>query len=301
MLNEICYNIAIPILKGVFILNSFTQVSNALRYIDAHLDEQIRLETLSERFFFSSFYFHRLFSAVVGKSLAAYVRDRRILFACKQLCETDRPITEISSSCGFRSVQAFSRTFKKSTGFSPGEYRKGNYKPVIESADELIMKFTNRLHGGVFLNPNIISRGKLIIAGMSGDGSKTGEVWQRFMKLYDEKPPASLSGDSYEIRLYDKDVCTVYVGVAVKSRDDADPAYTFFELPASEYASFDVYVSQGYDSENNAMDEWLESNEKGYSQRLLNGKSYCVEFYDERFNEDEAGSVIEIWVPVEKK
>lgn len=296
-----CYNIVTPIRKGVVILNSFTQISKALRYIDEHLCEQLRIETLSERFFFSPFYFHRLFSAVVGRSFAAYVRDRRILFACKQLCETDKPVREISSSCGFGSVQAFSRTFRRVTGFSPSEYRQGQHSPVIETAEELIMKFTNRLQGGVFVVPNIISRGRLIIAGISGDGSKTGEVWQEFMKLYEENPPSCLSGDSYEIRVYDVCNCSVHVGVAVKSREDAAPGYTFFELPASKYASFDVYVSQGYDSENEAMDRWLETNEKGYSQRQLEGKNYCVEFYDERFNDDEAGSVVEIWVPVEKK
>ena len=76
-------------------MNSFTQISQALKYIDTHLDEQLYLEKLSEQFFFSPFYFHRLFSAIVGKSLAAYIRDRRILFACKYLCETQKPVSQI--------------------------------------------------------------------------------------------------------------------------------------------------------------------------------------------------------------
>ena len=281
-------------------MNSFTQISQALKYIDTHLDEQIYLEKLSEQFFFSPFYFHRLFSAIVGKSLAAYIRDRRILFACKYLCETQKPVSQIASFCGFKSPQAFSRTFKKVIGFSPIEYRNAGYQPIIESADELIMKFTNRLQGGVFLNPNIIQHGKLIIAGTYGDGNNTGEVWQNFMQMIDEKPLNSLSGDSYEIRVYDGDICTVYVGVAIPNRDDVDSAYTVFELPASKYASFDVYPVQGYESENSAINEWLQTNEKGYSQRLINEKSYCVEYYDERFNGNETDSIVEIWIPIEK-
>jgi hypothetical protein len=47
----------------------------------------------------------------------------------------------------------------------------------------MIVKFTNRLRGGVFVNPKIIKMGKLIIAGVSGDGNKTGEVWEQFMEL----------------------------------------------------------------------------------------------------------------------
>ena len=79
-----------------------------------------------------------------------------------------------------------------------------------------------------------------------------------------------------------------------------DSAYTLLELPPCRYASFEVYVSNGYESENNAMDEWLASNEEGYSEKLLNGKNYCVEYYDERFSGEESGSIVEIWIPIEK-
>ena len=71
-------------------------------------------------------------------------------------------------------------------------------------------------------------------------------------------------------------------------------------LPPSEYASFDVYVVNGYDSENNAMDEWLKTNQMGYTEKLLDGINYCVEYYDERFNGNETGSIVEIWYPITK-
>jgi predicted transcriptional regulator YdeE len=61
-----------------------------------------------------------------------------------------------------------------------------------------------------------------------------------------------------------------------------------------------VYPARGYESENSAMDEWLSKNDKGYTQRLLNGKHYAVEFYDERFKGDSADSIVEIWVPIKK-
>ena len=48
------------------------------------------------------------------------------------------------------------------------------------------------------------------------------------------------------------------------------------------------------------MDEWLASNEEGYSEKLLNGKNYCVEYYDERFSGEESGAIVEIWIPIEK-
>ena len=71
--------------------------------------------------------------------------------------------------------------------------------------------------------------------------------------------------NSYEARIYDGDQCTCHVGVSV-SDDDVDSAFTLMRLPASVYAAFEVYVASGYDSENDAMDEWLEANKEKYSQ-----------------------------------
>ena len=151
------------------------------------------------------------------------------------------------------------------------------------------------------MNPRIIRHDKLTIAGCSGDGNQTGAVWEAFMKLSQEKPLTNkCSENGYEVRKYENGACTVHVGVAVPE-DAANPAYEICRLPASKYAAFDVYVANGYDSENSAMDEWLATNDQGYAQRLLGDANYCVEFYDERFHGNEEGSIVEIWVPIEKK
>ena len=282
-------------------MNHFEQIRKALTYIDEHLAESVTLDMLAERCHFSPFYFHRLFTAIVGKPLAAYVRERRILHACRQLVETEKSILEIALDNGFQSAQAFSRAFKESRGMSPREYRSKGLCPDAASVEELIVRFTNRLRGGVLVNPAIIKRGRLRIVGVSGDGNRTGEVWGRFASLSDEKPLMNAASESgYEVRLYRGDACTVHVGQCV-SDGDIDPAYEVLELPATKYASFDVYVARGYESENNAMDEWLATNADGYTERQLDLETrYCVEFYDERFQGDEANSIVEIWVPIKK-
>ncbi len=282
-------------------MNNLNQIGAALRYIDEHLDDPLDLEMLSRKFLCSPFYFHRLFSVIVGKSLAAYIRDRRILYTCRLLCNTERNILDIALDCGFNSAQSFSRTFKEIQGVTPREYREYGYQPVIVSVDELIMKFTNRLRGGINLNPKIIKRDSILIAGTQGDGNNTWEVWNAFEQLMNEKPLSNtLSKNGYEIRLYRNNICTVHVGYPVQNKEVAS-AYSVFELPASKYASFDIYVSNGYESENNAMNEWLETNNEGYSERLFHhNTNYCVEYYDERFNGNETNSIVEIWIPIEE-
>jgi predicted transcriptional regulator YdeE len=203
--------------------------------------------------------------------------------------------------CGYHSAQSFSRAFKTIVGVYPSEYRKQGYVPVVVPVEEMIMKFTNRLRGGILLNPRMIKQEALYIAGVSGDGNKTWDVWNAFEKLSGEKPLQNkLSGNGYEIRLSTGGSGTVHVGNAV-SDDNVDPDYAVYKLPRSIYAVFDVYVENGYESENSAMEEWLKTNKEGYTERLLGDTQYCVEYYDERFNGSEAGSIVEIWIPVEKK
>jgi AraC-like DNA-binding protein/predicted transcriptional regulator YdeE len=279
----------------------FSIIKEALEYIDSHLDESLNYEMIAEHFNFSAFYFHRMFSMIVGKTITCYIRDRRLTQACVQLATTDESITNIGFNCGYNSTQSFSRAFKSSYGLSPSEYRRQGFTPIVVAVDEMIMKFTNRLRGGIYVNPKIIKIGNLIIAGICGDGNKTGDVWNNFEKANKEKPLTNkISNNAYEIRLYDGDNCTVHVGFAV-TNDKIEPPFTAFKLPASKYASFDVYVENGYDSENTAMDEWIKNNEEGYSERLLSDRHYCVEYYDERFNGSETGSIVEIWVPIENK
>lgn len=281
-------------------MSRFSRIKEALEYIDLHLNEDITYETVAETFHFSPFYFHRMFQLIVGKSITAHIRQRRLMKACTQLAETRHTLLSIGVDCGYHSAQAFSRAFKQAFGITLSEYRNQGTTPRVETVDEMIIKFTNRIKGGIDVNPTIIKRNTLLIAGASGDGDKTGEVWNAFEALCQEKPiPNKLSENGHEIRLYRDGISTVHVGYPVTD-EKVDPAYTVFRLPPSQYASFDVYVEKGYDSENGAMVEWLAGNAQSYKERLLGDAHFCVEYYDERFHGSEAGSIVEIWVPIEK-
>ncbi len=281
-------------------MNNFYKISEAIKYIDAHLNDTLSVQLIAEQFAFSPYYFHRLFTSIVGKSMIAYVRDRRIAYACKMLNETDRKVLDIALDFGYDSAQSFSRTFKSITGMSPMEYRDKKIVPCIVPATELVKRFTNRLKGGILMNPNMIKKDKMILAGVSGPGNETSEIWKRFMKLYEEAPPTDkISNDSYEVRIFDstKGKETVFVGCEIKNNCEG---YEVLQIPSSEYASFDVYVKEGYESENNAMEEWLVSNDKGYVSKLLEGTLYGIEHYDSRFEEGNDESIVQIWLPVKK-
>lgn len=281
-------------------MDKIQRISEVLHYIEEHLDEIASYEQVADIFYFSPYYFHRLFSAVVGKPITVYIRERRLAKASMLLTDPNKPITSVCFECGFNSSQSFCRSFKNSYGISPSEYRRLGYTPVIMSVEEIIEKFTKKLKGGILVHPKIIKKEKLLIPGITGDGYKTRELWQHFCELYEKIGfKNKLSENSYEVRIYNVNKCTCHVGVCVSS-SEVDSVFTLLKLPASTYASFEVYVARGYDSENDAMDEWLEANKKKYKQRRINGNPYVVEFYDERFNGDSEDSIVEIWIPIEK-
>lgn len=281
-------------------MKQLDRIEKALEYIDAHLDESIPLEQISGAFHFSPYYFHRMFSAVAGRPVTAYIRDRRLQKACRMLAQTHDAILSISLECGFDTAQSFSRAFKSRYGISPSQFRKAPKTIEQPTVRELMEGFRRRLKGGIAVEPRIIQRPVLHIAGTGGDGTRTAEVWQSFMDLQEKNPPReALSQDGYEVRTYSEGSQWCHVGLSVKSSREQVP-YSLLSLPLALYAAFDVYVAEGYDSQNTAMDEWLCANRDKYAQRRLEGKEYVVEYYDERFHGDAAGSIVEIWVPIEE-
>ena len=154
----------------------------------------------------------------------------------------------------------------------------------------------------VIIEPKIIRKGELIVAGVSGDGSQTAELWQEYMKLEREAPLTNKKEDGgYELRIYDDaQNCECWIGQNVKSEVNGG-GYSSIKLSDVLYAVFEIYPAKGYDSQNAAINKWLADNKNKYEHLKKDGRHYIIEYYDERFkgNED-PDSVVEMWVPVIK-
>jgi len=96
-----------------------------LDYIDAHLDEDLSLDGLSDIAAFSKFHFHREFVALFGIGVREYIRLCRLKRASYQLAfRSDQPITDIALASGYEAPEGFARAFRNSTGQSPSEFRR---------------------------------------------------------------------------------------------------------------------------------------------------------------------------------
>jgi AraC family transcriptional regulator len=64
--------------------------------------------------------FHKTYRCTVGD----YLRRLRIEYACHELATSEKPIVDIALAAGFCDQSHFSRTFKRSTGVAPSQYRE---------------------------------------------------------------------------------------------------------------------------------------------------------------------------------
>jgi AraC family transcriptional regulator len=102
-----------------------SRIHRVLAHIDAHLDEPLSLATLAEVAHFSSYHFHRLFSAWMGETVGDYVRRRRVELAAMRLVAQPRTrVLNIALSVGFGSAEAFTRAFNSRFGCSPTAWRE---------------------------------------------------------------------------------------------------------------------------------------------------------------------------------
>lgn len=106
------------------------KVSDIVRYINLHFGEPLELEELSLRFYISKSYLSRMFKQVTGFGFAEYVNLTRVKEAERLLRETNHSITHVSELSGFDNFSHFGKMFKRLTGVTPREYRRGHQNKV---------------------------------------------------------------------------------------------------------------------------------------------------------------------------
>ncbi len=104
--------------------NNNISVKNAEYYINQHLAEQLRLETIAEQLGYNPSYFSILFKKETGRNFSDYITELRIEKAQQLLSHSSRSILEISADVGYCDSKHFAKTFRKITGLSPRQYRK---------------------------------------------------------------------------------------------------------------------------------------------------------------------------------
>lgn len=92
-------------------------------YIQEHLSEDLRLETLADRFNLSLRSFNRQFRKRVGTPPGRYIEQCRVGRARRYLEESTATIAQIAQWCGYETSDGLCLAFERNLGITPREYR----------------------------------------------------------------------------------------------------------------------------------------------------------------------------------
>ena len=101
------------------------QLRRVVDYLGAHLDEDVSLVELSNLVGLSPSHFCRAFKDSVGQSPHAWLIEQRMERAREMmLLHPLMGLTEIALSVGYQSQAAFGTAFKRTTGWTPHQWRR---------------------------------------------------------------------------------------------------------------------------------------------------------------------------------
>ena len=135
------------------------EIGKALAFIDEHIEDKLLLNDIANDLGYSPFYVSRMFSQIMGISIASYIRMRKLQYAFLDLqnCKT---ILEVAYQYGFESHEGFTRSFKRFFGFSPKAVKDKKISYIIPDDYALIERsvknmnsrnITEEMHMMVFL------------------------------------------------------------------------------------------------------------------------------------------------------
>lgn len=126
-----------------------SRINNVVNYIYNHLDdEDLNHNRLADIACFSRYHFHRIFKAMIGETLGAFIKRLRLEKSTAFLSRNPKmTITDIALECGFSSSSTYARAFKERYGMSASEFRNAYYlsyspKRKLDSKEcKLLSKF----------------------------------------------------------------------------------------------------------------------------------------------------------------
>ncbi len=98
-------------------------VMYAIRYIQNHYSEPLRIDELARYVGLNRSYLSTLFKKYTGLSPIKYLQNFRLTKAAHLLSMTQLSIASIAVSCGYQEPEAFYKVFRQATGLSPSKYR----------------------------------------------------------------------------------------------------------------------------------------------------------------------------------
>lgn len=102
----------------------YSSVAAAVSHARVNLDRRLVTEDLAAIAELSAYQLDQRVRRLFRLSTGQLLLKMRMDMAAEQLRDTDRPVVEIGLACGYADQSAFARQFRRTTGLTPGEYRR---------------------------------------------------------------------------------------------------------------------------------------------------------------------------------
>lgn len=100
------------------------RLERLLRWIQAHLADEIHVAEAAALVGVSPAAFARFFRREAGQGFIDFVNDARCSWAAQRLVQGREPIADIAHGCGFPTLSNFGEQFRRRYGVSPRAYRR---------------------------------------------------------------------------------------------------------------------------------------------------------------------------------
>ena len=279
-------------------------ISEAVRYIESHITDDITVCDVADHVSISPFYFQKGFSILCGFSLMEYVRNRRMALAGQELITSDVTVMELAMKYGYDSPDSFTRAFSRFHGYTPLAVRRN--KTMVKTFAPL--KLTISLKGGYSMDYRIVKKEAFSVLGAArefGYENASREIplfWQEHYASGKGKYVCGMFGINIDPQMGNEKFQYLIADIYNPSTDIPD-GFTVKTVPAFTWA---VFPCRGalpdalQDINAKIFSEWLPA-----LQDYELAAGYSVEMYEapDKYPKGTADEnyYTEIWIPVRKK
>lgn len=130
-------------------MNHCEVVERALIYIEDRLDQSLSLDSVANASNISKFYFHRLFTAMMGCTLNQYILSRRLNVSLSLIQSGRTSLTDIAYHLNFGTPSSFTRAFNRQYGVAPSSLKSQHPAILPVPIPSIVQRPIKNINGDV--------------------------------------------------------------------------------------------------------------------------------------------------------